>query len=131
MLRCFPSRCNRLRHSELWLTWLSRSGGVKGGGDKKSDSRRYACPCSSIGCRRIWCAGLWPYGKHILRGWGRGMRKRKRICAAFDQETLEKVWEYKRYVMRCVKETTGGNSTYERHRHSTDTLETDVSEPVV
>lgn len=32
MLRCFPSRCNRLRHSELWLTWLSRSGGVKGGG---------------------------------------------------------------------------------------------------
>ena len=41
------------------------------------------------------------------------MRKRKRICAAFDQETLEKVWEYKRYVMRCVKETKGGN-TYER-----------------
>ena len=33
--------------------------------------------------------------------------------AAFDKETLEKVWKYKRYVMRCVKETKGGN-TYER-----------------
>ena len=47
------------------------------------------------------------------------------MYAAFDKETLEKVWKYKRYVMRCVEATKGGN-TYERHRPSTD-----VSEPVV
>ena len=45
--------------------------------------------------------------------------------AAFDEEKLDKIWEYKRYVMRCVEATKGGN-TYERHRPSTD-----VSEPVV
>ena len=46
--------------------------------------------------------------------------------AAFDEEKLEKIWEYKRYVMRCAVEATKGGNTYERHRPSTD-----VSEPVV
>jgi|TARA_B100000524_G_scaffold347685_1_gene250195 hypothetical protein len=50
--------------------------------------------------------------------------------AAFDEETLEKVWEHKRYAMQCVEETKGGN-TYERHRPRTDTKILDVSEPVV
>lgn len=53
-----------------------------------------------------------------------------RRIAAFDEETLEKVWEHKRYVMQCVEETKGGN-TYERHRPRTDTKILDVSEPVV
>ena len=53
-----------------------------------------------------------------------------RRIAAFDEETLEKVWEHKRYVMQCVEETKGGN-TYELHRPSTDTKILAVSEPVV
>ncbi len=48
--------------------------------------------------------------------------------AAFDKETLEKVWKYKRYVMRCVKRQRV--ATPMSARHSTDT-ETDMSEPVV
>ena len=58
----------------------------------------------------------------------------RRTYAAFEKETFEKVWKYKRYVMKCVKEETKGGNTYMsaivKFGHSTDT-ETDVSEPVV